>query len=314
LVVAAKAIAFAGAIHHPIGMKPPAGAPHSVAAMEPVLVAYNAQTDDRGPIEFGLAASRVTGAPLVVLWVYRGGEAAPEAEMRVVERLREDLGRRGCASDVVAVAGWSVGVEITDAAARLGALMIVLGTTRRGAAQAALLGTTAERVIQDAACPVAVVPRVYAPLAGRINVVGAACTPSPEGRFALSWAAGLARAGGVRLHAFQVVQQDRAGAEAALREATRAVAAGIDAHVEVVEDDPADALVAATRRLELLVMGSRGGGSTRAVMLGSVSRRVAEHAECPVIILPRAAQAAADGLLARFARRGSAPAIAEPGA
>jgi nucleotide-binding universal stress UspA family protein len=282
--------------------------------MEPVLVAYNARTDDRGPVEFGLAASRATGAPLVLQWVYRGGEALAEADMRAVERLRQDLQARGCEHDVRAVAGWSVGVEITDAAARLGALMIVLGTTRRGAAQAALLGTTAERVIQDAACPVAVVPRDYAPPAGRIHAVGAACTPSSEGRFALSWAAGLARAGGARLHAIQVVDQDRAGAEVALREATRAVAAGIDAHVEVVEDDPADALVAASRRLELLVMGSRGGGSTRAVMLGSVSRRVAEHAECPVVILPRAAQAAADGLLARFARRGSAPAIAEPGA
>ena len=165
----------------------------------------------------------------MVLWVYRGGEALAEADMRAVERLREDLARRGGEHEVRAVAGWSVGVEITDAAARLGALMIVLGTTRRGTAQAALLGTTAERVIQDAACPVAVVPRDYAPPAGGIHVVGAAYSPSPEGRFALSWAAGLARAGGVRLHAIQVVEPDRAGAETALREAIRAVAAGIDA-------------------------------------------------------------------------------------
>jgi nucleotide-binding universal stress UspA family protein len=228
----------------------------------------------------------------VVLWVYRGGEAAPEAEMRVVERLREDLGRRGCASDVLAVAGWSVGVEITDAAARLGALMIVLGTTRRGAAQAALLGTTAERVIQSAACPIAVVPRDYVPPADGIQDIGAAYTPSLEGTFALTWAAGLARAGGVRLRAISVSEPDHPGAEAALREAIRGVASGIDAHVEVAQDDPADALVAAGRRVELLVMGSRGCGSTRAVMLGSVSRKVAERAECPVIILPRAAQAA----------------------
>jgi nucleotide-binding universal stress UspA family protein len=274
--------------------------------MDPVLVAYNARTDDREPVEFGLAASRVTGAPLVVLWVNRDGEAAAEADTRAVERLREDLAHRGC-DDVRAVAGWSVGVEITDAAARLGALMIVLGTTRRGAAKAALLGTTVERVIQDAACPVAVVPREYTLPAGGIRVVGAAYTPSPEGTFALSWAAGLARAGGVRLRVIQAVELDRPGAEAALREAIRELAEGVEAQAEVVEDDPADALIAAARRLELLVMGSRGGGWARAVMLGSVSRKVAEGAACPVLILPRAAQAAAEARLPHVARSGLPP-------
>ena len=123
--------------------------------MEPVLVAYNARTDDRGPVEFGHAACRVTGAPLTVMWVHRGGEAPDAADTRAVERLRDDLALRGRAAVVHAVAGWSVGVEVADAAARLGAQMVVLGTTRRGSAQAALLGTTAERVIQDATCPVA---------------------------------------------------------------------------------------------------------------------------------------------------------------
>ena len=92
------------------------------------------------------------------------------------------------------------------------------------------------------------------------------------------------------------------------------MAAGVDTDVEVVQGDPADALVAAGSRLELLVMGSRGYGSTRAVMLGSVSRKVAERAECPVLILPRAAQAAAHSLLADVAPGGAAPAITDPGA
>jgi nucleotide-binding universal stress UspA family protein len=280
--------------------------------MEPILVAYNAATDDRGPVEFGRAASLVTGAPLVVMWVYRGGETAGEADTRAVERLREGLAQRGGGADVRSVEGWSVGVEITDATARLRAQMVVLGTTRRGAAQAALLGTTAERVIQAAACPVAIVPRDYAPPTGGIRLVGAAYAPSREGRFALAWAAELARAGGVRLRAIQVLEREQAGAEAALREAVRTAAGSVDADAEVLEGDPADALIAAGARLELLVMGSRGAGSRRAVMLGSVSRRVAEHAPCPVLILPRGAQAAATGLLARFAR-GAAPAIADAG-
>jgi nucleotide-binding universal stress UspA family protein len=258
--------------------------------MLPVLVAYNAATDDRGPVEFGIAAARVLGAPLTVLWVHRGGEAVDEADRHRVERLRADLARHGRPADVHAVAGWSVGVEVSDAAARIGAQMVVLGTTRRSSAQATLLGTAAEHVLRDATCPVAVVPRDYATPAPGIQVVGAAYAPSPEGRFALRWAAGLARAGGVALRALHVVEPGRAAGEAA-----------VDARVEFVHGDPVDALLAAGRELDLLVLGSRGGDSSGAELLGGVARKVAERATCPVLILPRAAQVTADGLLTEVA-------------
>jgi nucleotide-binding universal stress UspA family protein len=258
----------------------------------PILVAFNARLGDRGPVEFGIAASRVTAAPLVIQWVHRGGEEIQDDDARALQRLREDLAQRGLRADVRSVAGWSIGVELIEAAARLGAQMIVLGTTRRGAAQAALLGTTVERVIHQAGCPVAVVPRDYEHPQAGIATVGIAYAPAPEARFALNWAAGLARAGALRLRVIQAVE----AAEAAAAEAALRAQAG-DAEVEVAVADPAAALLAAAHTVDLLVMGSRGRGSPRQVSLGSVSRQVAERAPCPVLILPRGTDEAARDLL-----------------
>ena len=39
----------------------------------PVIAAFAPSKSQREPIEFGIAASRVTGAPLIVVHVHRGG-------------------------------------------------------------------------------------------------------------------------------------------------------------------------------------------------------------------------------------------------
>lgn len=50
---------------------------------------------------------------------------------------------------------------------------------------------------------------------------------------------------------------------------------------------PADALIDLSEHAELLVVGSQGhGGSVTSSVLGSVSDRVAAHAQCPVAIVP----------------------------
>ncbi|MCO8127763.1 universal stress protein [Acidimicrobiia bacterium EGI L10123] len=54
---------------------------------------------------------------------------------------------------------------------------------------------------------------------------------------------------------------------------------------EVVCDLPATALLDASKDADLLVVGARGLGSFRGLVLGSVSQRCLEHASCPVMVV-----------------------------
>jgi len=53
----------------------------------------------------------------------------------------------------------------------------------------------------------------------------------------------------------------------------------------VVENTPAAALIDIARGADLLVVGSRGLGGFRGLLLGSVSQACTHHAPCPVAII-----------------------------
>jgi nucleotide-binding universal stress UspA family protein len=299
----------------------------------PIVAAFSPGTAAREPLEFGLAASRVTGAPLVIVAVRHGGplmnsrvgDVEEGDEDRTIEHLRTGLGRQGLHDVEVRVFEDNTAARgLARAVDELDPELIVLGSTRRGKVGSALLGTTAERVIHSSSCPVAVVPNGYEKPEGGVKLIGAAWSPTDEGREALHAAATLARAAGVKLRAITVLDPEHASegegrmaeehdevspsvAEAArgrltreqgLRDAVAAVAADLDAEVDVLVNEAADGLVAASEQVDLLVMGSRGLGPKRAVALGSVSRKVVDRAACPVLVLPRGASAKTDALLA----------------
>jgi nucleotide-binding universal stress UspA family protein len=72
--------------------------------------------------------------------------------------------------------------------------------------------------------------------------------------------------------------------EAAVADAL-AAAPGIEVEQKLVEGDPGDALVAASESAQLVVVGSHGRSGIQAALLGSVSRHVASHAGCPVVVV-----------------------------
>jgi nucleotide-binding universal stress UspA family protein len=67
-----------------------------------------------------------------------------------------------------------------------------------------------------------------------------------------------------------------------------AAGAGVAVTPALREGQPADVLCAEADRADLLVVGTRGLGGFRGLLLGSVSQQVVHHAPCPVVVVPGA--------------------------
>jgi nucleotide-binding universal stress UspA family protein len=142
-----------------------------------------------------------------------------------------------------------------------------------------------------------------------VGIDGSACSLD-----ALRWAVGEAARRGDRvvalyawsrlpvstvheaLHVLETETAVREGAARFLYEAvSQALAGREDVPVEciVVEGSPARALLDAAGDAELLVVGSRGLGGFKGLLLGSVSQQCVHHARCPVVVVRQAVREAA---------------------
>ena len=154
--------------------------------------------------------------------------------------------------------------------------------------------------------PVAVAPRGYCDR-GRLASVGVGFDDSPESHLAVNWAAELASRCGVGLQLIAVhtplalggavgtgalatesVEQ-ALGQELQAKGETAIGALPSDLSVEFrfLKGGPSKVLVDLSRRLDLLVLGSRGYGPMKSVLLGSVSSYLVRNAHCPLLIVPR---------------------------
>ena len=80
----------------------------------------------------------------------------------------------------------------------------------------------------------------------------------------------------------------RAAAEELLRTTVEAVAGDAADRIDrvVVESPAGPGIIANARDAELIVVGRRGLGTVRSLVLGSVSSYVVQHATCPVLVVP----------------------------
>jgi nucleotide-binding universal stress UspA family protein len=65
----------------------------------------------------------------------------------------------------------------------------------------------------------------------------------------------------------------------------REIAPALRCHSIISEQSPAKAVIDAAKDADLVVVGSRGHGGFAALLLGSVSRTVLQHAQVPVAII-----------------------------
>jgi len=282
----------------------------------------------------GLALARlvagVTGARLVIAHVTPPSVSAADgpwiARRRVLrergdaEQLLEGL-RRELAPELEVetriIEGTSAPRGLHDLAEAEDADLIVLGSCHRGPVGRVLMGSVAERLLQGAPCAVAVAPRGYsAPGPDGLRRVAVAFDASPESKVALDHAAALAAAAGARLRliaaveplvfpAFvnvpaggayaEMIRTRRKYLEDEIESASATLPRGVPVGTRVVDGNAVDAIATAAEfGVDLLVVGSRGWGPVRRVLLGSVSARLLRVAPCPVLVVPRPVDADGD--------------------
>jgi nucleotide-binding universal stress UspA family protein len=274
----------------------PAAPPHPPFSAR-ILVGVEGEHEGRDAVALGVLLARALDASLLLAGVYSTvlGASAYAYEMagrqEVEVRLR-DAARAIPASvrhETRAVPSTSVVRGLHELAERTAAELIVVGPTHRGRARRALGGDVTLGLLQAAPCAVAVAPAGYADGEPHPAVVGVGYLPTPEGREALDAGIALADRLGARLRVL-VAGPRTEDVERLLDEARLEAPTGLDVETVLLDGVEPDRLLRlASEDLGLLVMGSRGYGPTRRVLLGSVSAGVVHGAACPVLVLPRGA-------------------------
>jgi nucleotide-binding universal stress UspA family protein len=283
--------------------------------MPTYVAGFDGSVASRAAVHFAAQLGRVLDARVIAAHVYSPlrlghiyavvGSMVEEDEKRSeAEHVMEGLDEEGIDRRVVAASSPAHGLQ--SLAEDEDAALLVVGTTHHGALGRLVPGGEAEKLLHGSPCPVAVVP-ADARL-DDLSTVAVAYDGGEEAEGALVTAESLARRLGARLllvgavdptpypsfpapSKAEAVSTAREQAEQVLTEAGRNMAGDLRVETRIALGPPRRALVlACAEDVDLLVMGSRGYGPLRSVLLGSVSRHVVDDAPCPVIVVPRGAR------------------------
>lgn len=274
------------------------GSPEARAALE--WAGFVAGADDRITVVHAYTTPiMLTPAYLPTMPTVPTQDAHLLAKERL-ERILGDISDQRVTSWVVqGRPGQAIAAEASDAD------LVVVG--HRGDSQMSMmLGSTANYVLHHASQPVVVVHGAE-PTPPRTVVVGIddhdpSATTSESVR-ALQWAYRLPHVEEIHVvHAWSLypyawelssaLASHAAEFEAAARTAIDRVAehagpppAGVRIRYDVIEGSPAMALLQASKEADLLVVGTRGRGGFRGLLVGSTSTEVAAHSHIPVAVI-----------------------------
>ena len=265
----------------------------------PVLVQYDPERPQLGPLRFAATVAATMAAPLVIGAACAGadvvdpladvqmGEGLPRNDpLPALEAVVRELGIDGERVDTAALGATSAPRALHLAAVELGAGLLVVPP-----------GMTAERLLDGAPCAVAVVPTETgdegeddAEPGVVFAAIGVGLVETPEARAAARDAELLARRAGARLRVLCAVRPGNADLHRRVEESAGAVLPaepGVPIDIDVVDRDPRDLLVVASSEVDVLVCGSRCYGPHPATLRGGVTRHVTAEAACPVIVMAR---------------------------
>jgi nucleotide-binding universal stress UspA family protein len=122
-----------------------------------VVVAYTPRADGRAALHRAVEEARLRGLRLVVVNASRGDALVDPAfaPPEDVAELRTLLDDTGLPHEIrQQPSGHEPADQVVDIADEVGAELIVIGMRRRSAVGKLLLGSTAQRILLDARCPV----------------------------------------------------------------------------------------------------------------------------------------------------------------
>lgn len=292
-----------------------------------VVVGFDGSPSSHDALALGARLAQAGGAALVAAFVYRA-DLVPLGDESEFEDWQRSIALRelGAASalqpsaELAAVRARSVARGLHELAGERDASVVVVGGTHRGAIGRVVPGSTAQRLLEGAPCPVAVAPRGWGATDVSLAPVVAGFDGEEDSRVAVAWAGRVAALLEAPLRLVTVVEplpplprdpvtfvrpdaleQMMADARESLRGSLRSEldtlaaglaesAPGVPVDVQLLDGHPADRLVAqADGEGGLIVVGSRGYGPLGAVLVGSVAAEVLREATSPVIVVPRSA-------------------------
>jgi nucleotide-binding universal stress UspA family protein len=249
----------------------------------------------------GVAVAAVLfGGPMPIDLAGLADEEAESAEP-LFEEARQKL--EGLDLETRAYGGGSPAAILTMLAEREEFDAIVVGSPHRGALGRVLIGSVARNLLSGAPCDVLVAPRGYAAEEhGPFRTIAVGYDGTPEARRALRKAEEVARHSNATIRILTVVSPPifipggggytpmpvPAEPDTLLNEALDSVDPKLGAETRRLDGSPAEVLLRECEEgVDLLVLGSRGYGPMTRVLVGSVSRRAAQRAPCPVLVVPR---------------------------
>ncbi|WP_234800082.1 universal stress protein [Mycolicibacterium diernhoferi] len=304
----------------------PAGTPDSEENRSPggapgVLVGIDGSASSTSAVRWAAREAMLRKLPLQIVHVMKWPSGPIWSEVLATPDIAADLTRNGeavlRAAHQVAeeVIGGAVEIRVDDVVAAdsiVGVLvdcsrsarMVVVGRRGMGAVSRWLLGSVTSALIRHARSPVVVVHDEDAeslPAAGTAPVVvGLDGSPASENALAFAFDEASWRAAPlVVVHAWGDAdgeplpgsQWERLRVLAEERVAERLAGWGeqypdVLVHRDVVLDRPAHHLLQQSRTAQLTVVGSRGRGGFKGLLLGSVGKSVVEGAQTPVVVVP----------------------------
>lgn len=121
-----------------------------------IVIGFTPEPASTHALERGLAEARLRGESVLVVNATKGDAFVDpgyggEAD---IDQLRHQLDASGVEHEITRPMGPDIADLVLDEAARVGASLIVIGLRHRTPVGKLLLGSTAQRILLDAACPV----------------------------------------------------------------------------------------------------------------------------------------------------------------